>query len=280
MSTFQAKFKTWWLLFHAGVLLGMHVVCGGSASATDETESEEGANEEYGKITRRYYDFKDAEKEMEYALYVPTSYVAEKETPIIVALHGLGSNPQQIIRYPHFVENAEEHGYIIVAPMGYNSRGWYGSRGPRGVRRSDPENLGELSEQDVMNVLQLMRDEFNVDDRRIYLLGHSMGGGGTFHLAIKYPDIWAAMAPLAPAVPRDSSRLEAAKHIPAIVVQGDRDRLVRGTRIWIERMKELEMDHKYLEIEGGDHVTVAFQHFPEIFEFFNEHVKGDDEADE
>ena len=45
-----------------------------------------------------------------------------------------------------------------------------------------PANLGELSEKDVMNVLALVRKEYSIDDKRIYLIGHSMGGGGTWHL--------------------------------------------------------------------------------------------------
>ena len=43
-----------------------------------------------------------------------------------------------------------------------------------------------------MNVLALVRKEFNVDDQRIYLMGHSQGGGGARHLAEKYLDTWQA----------------------------------------------------------------------------------------
>lgn len=232
------------------------------------------AQEAKGKVQGRTYHFKEADKEMEYTLYVPTSYDKSKASPLIVALHGLWSNPWQIIRYPRFIPHAEKHGYIVVAPMGYNSSGWYGSRGKGGGRGSDPENLGELSEKDVMNVLGLVRDEFNVDENRIYLLGHSMGGGGSLHLAIEYPDIWAAIAPIAPAVPRDPERLRIAKHIPAIVVQGDKDRLVHGTRRWVEKMKELGIQHQYIEVEGGGHIRVAFEHFPEIFAFFDAHARS------
>ena len=80
-------------------------------------------------------------------------------------LHGLGSNPQQVIRYKGIVEQAESRGYIVVAPFGYNERGWYGSRGKTkkgtleslflGENPNDPKNVGELSEMDVMNVLQI-----------------------------------------------------------------------------------------------------------------------------
>ncbi len=241
------------------------------------TDSSTSVKMEIGRVLKRTYDFKEAKKkEMEYALYLPKGYDAGKTYPLIVALHGLGSNPRQILGYPGFTSHADKHGYILVAPYGYNSRGWYGSRGKGGGRGSDPKNLGELSEKDVLNVLELTRKQLKIDNERIYLLGHSMGGGGSFHLAIGYPNIWAAMAPLAPAVSRRVTGLEKAKHIPAIVVQGDKDSLVpvSGTRRWIAKMKELGMDHQYIEVKGGDHVTIAFRHFDEIFEFFDARSKG------
>ncbi len=63
----------------------------------------------------------------------------------------------------------------------------------------DPANLNELSEKDVMNVLDIVRKDYNIDENRIYLMGHSMGGAGTLHLGVKYGSIWAALAPIAPA---------------------------------------------------------------------------------
>src|SRR5262245_20518025 len=99
------------------------------------------------RIQKRTYDFKEAGKEMEYALFVPSKYDKEKKTPLLVALHGLGSNPQQIMRYPALTDQAEKYGWIVVAPMGYNSGGWYGVKGPKSPK-TKPENLGELSEKD------------------------------------------------------------------------------------------------------------------------------------
>lgn len=247
------------------------------ASPQEETQKKP-ASEVTFSIQKRTYDFKEAGKDMEYALFVPSSYDKAKKWPLVVALHGLGSNPQQIIRYPGLAEQAEKHGYFVVAPMGYNSRGWYGSLGKRGarLRRGDPENLGELSEKDVMNVLAIIRDEFPIDANRIYLMGHSMGGGGTWHLAIKYPKIWAGLAPIAPAIYRSADSLKAIKHIPVIVVQGEKDWLVPAsrTRKWVAKMKELGMEHTYIEVPDGDHIRPAFQKQPQIFEFFNKHRKS------
>lgn len=225
------------------------------------------------RIQKKTYEFKEANKSMEYGLFVPTTYDKEKKAPLIVALHGLGSNPQQIMRYPQLTDLAQKHGYIVVAPMGYNLGGWYGQK-PTFGRKPDPENLYELSEKDVMNVLDIVRKEYTIDPDRIYLMGHSMGGGGTFHLAIKYPDIWAGLAPIAPAIFAQPKALEAIKHLPVILVQGAKDGLVRADRVrpWAEKMKELKMTHEYIELPNGDHLNVI-KEMPKIFEFFNKHRK-------
>jgi len=249
-----------------------------SANPQEKTQKKLASEVAFG-IQKRTYDFKEAGKDMEYALFVPSNYDKAKKWPLVVALHGLGSNPHQIIRYPGLTQQAEKHGYCVVAPMGYNSRGWYGSLGKRAARwrrPGDPENLGELSEKDVMNVLAIIRDEFPIDPNRIYLMGHSMGGGGTWHLAMKFPKIWAALAPIAPAIYSSADSLEKIKHIPVIVVQGEKDWLVpaSGTRKWVAKMKQLGMEHIYIEVPDGDHLRPAFQKQPQIFEFFNKHRKS------
>ena len=229
------------------------------------------------RIEKKTYDFKEANKEMEYALFVPSKYDKEKKTPLMVALHGLGSNPQQIMRYRGLTDLAEKHGYIVVAPMGYNERGWYGARALVKGKNTEPENLSELSEKDVMNVLEIVKKDYKIDPDRIYLMGHSMGGGGTWHLGIKFPDIWAGLAPIAPAIFRPATDVEKIKHIPVILVQGDKDKLVpvAGARRWAEQMKKLEMDYEYIEVKDGDHVSIAAANMPKIFEFFDKHKRGE-----
>jgi poly(3-hydroxybutyrate) depolymerase len=223
---------------------------------------------ETGKILKRTYFFKLAKQEMEYGLYLPRSYDKARAHPLVVALHGLHGSPRRILRYPGLLAQAEKHGCVVVAPMGYNRRGWYGSRGWN--RAGDrPPNLGELSEKDVMNVLAITRRDVNVDPKRIYLMGHSMGGGGALHLGLKYPQLWAALAPIAPAILRKPDELEKIKTMPVIVVHGDADRLVsvKISRAWVAKMKALKMDHEYIEVAGGGHVKVAFDNQPAIFAF-------------
>src|SRR6185312_15163290 len=93
---------------------------------------------------------------------------------------------------------AQAGGYVVAATMGYSLEGWYGFQ-LRVPMDTKPANLSELGEKDVMNVLDLMRKEFNIDEHRIYLLGQSMGGAGALYLGVKYRDVWAAVCATAPA---------------------------------------------------------------------------------
>ena len=234
--------------------------------------------EDLGKIQKRSYSFKEAGKDIDYALYVPSGYKKAKPSPLLVLLHGLGSNPQQVIRYQGITAEAEKRGYIVVAPYGYNERGWYGSQGKGsggflGGRAGDPENLGELSEKDVLNVLGIVRKEFNINSARIYLAGHSMGGGGTIHLGAAYSNIWAALVPMSPAYMGSSDILE--KIIaPMMVVTGDKDTTVpvQMVRPFAKRMKETNAKHVYKEIAGGNHGTTFYRNpelMAEIFDFLD-----------
>ena len=233
------------------------------------------------RLQGRTYTFEETGVEVPYALFVPSSYDASREWPLIVGLHGLGRPYDWVMSYDGYVELAERDGYILVTPKGYHPRGWYGSRGPgipRGLDRDGaeglPDNLGELAEQDVMNVLRLVVDEFNIDDDRIYLWGHSMGGGGTYHLAAKYPDVWAALGLAAPAASGSPDQLASFRHIPVMVLQGDEDGAVpvARTREWVARMRELGMEHVYVEVKGGDHsafINADRAMVSKLFSFFD-----------
>jgi predicted peptidase len=220
--------------------------------------------------------------EIPYGVYVPTSYDPNRPTPLVVALHGLGSGVMYMMEYGNLqhgvVELAERYGYLVATPLGYDERGWYGGRGPgnefnRNRPDPGPPNLGELSERDVMTVLDIMKRDFNVDADRTYLIGQSMGGGGTWHLGMKYPHVWAALAPMAPAIYSSPDALVAARDLPVMLVQGDADELVdvQVTRRWAAKMRELGMEYEYIEVPGGTHASAGRDNIANVFEFLSRH---------
>jgi predicted peptidase len=234
------------------------------------------------RVQERTYVFAETGKTIPYALFVPSTYSASKRWPLIVALHGLGRPFDWMMGYQGMIDSAERDGFIVVSPLGYHPRGWYGSRGPGLAGNTQPAapaeplppNLGELSEKDVMNVLEIARRDFAVDPDRIYLWGHSMGGAGTYHLAAKHPDLWAGLAVAAPAPSAPPAQLEAFRNVPILVLHGDNDQTVpvARTRQWVAKMKELGMEHVYLEVKGGDHSLFVSQNrdtLSKVFSFFN-----------
>ena len=122
-------------------------------------------------------------------------------------------------------------------------------------------------------MLQHVRQHYRIDENRIYLMGHSMGGIGTWKIAAKYPDIWAAIAPIsgsgAPAT------LERIRHIPEVVVHGDDDATVNvsGSRTMVAKMKDLGIEVKYIEVPGGSHSGVVAPNLAAVIEFFDKHRK-------
>jgi predicted peptidase len=234
------------------------------------------------RVQQRKYHFAATNEDLSYVLYVSSKVTKDKKNPLIVALHGMGGDGNFLVR-DRLVDLAEEGGYIVVGPLGYNVTGWYGSPViAMGGRPIEPPNLAELSEKDVLTVLDMMRKEFNIDDKRTYLLGHSMGGGGTLFLGSKYPSNWAAIASIAPAaflMQKDCKdylgKIKNA-NLPVMIVQGDKDTVVPpvNTSAWVDAMKEMGMKYEYVEVPGGDHGTAISGGMPNIFKFFADHPKA------
>ena len=63
----------------------------------------------------------------------------DQKAPMIVTLHGLGGTHTTMMR-PNAIDLAEAGGYILLAPMGYNPRGWFGAPAPQGRRGAPPAN--------------------------------------------------------------------------------------------------------------------------------------------
>jgi predicted peptidase len=255
------------------------------------------------RVQQRTYTFADSNEQMPYALFVSSKVTKDKKSPLIVSLHGLGGDQNTMVRESlRSVELAEQGGYILVAPMGYNSGGWYGippnpprAGGPNAAGRgiggrgitaggtaiTEPAKVREASEKDVMTVLAMIRKEFNVDERRIYLMGHSMGGAGTYYLGSKHPNVWAALAPIAPAamgMTNDRTKvLQAIKdaRVPMLVSMGDADEAVpvANVRMWVDTMKELQMNVEYKEYPGVTHGPIMGASMESIYAFFAKYSK-------
>jgi predicted esterase len=136
-----------------------------------------------------------------YALFVPKSYRGESSHPLILFLHGVGdagTDGRQFLNVglPRIVEQGLDPGFIVVCPQG----------------RTGHWTAGAEEGQRALEILAAVERELNVDPRRIILTGVSSGGSGTWDLAARYPERWAAIVPVSSAC--DESQAHLIRRIP------------------------------------------------------------------
>jgi pimeloyl-ACP methyl ester carboxylesterase len=194
------------------------------------------------------------DSEQPYALYLPKAYNPARRCPLVVSLHGAGSNHRLNLRRvfgkgnlpgetdveaTRYFPPLPDVNFIVASPL---ARGTIGYQG--------------IAEKDVYDVLADVRRRFPIDEDRVYLTGLSMGGGGTLWIALTRPDIWAAIAPVCPAPPGRSEDLAGnALNIPVHIFQGGDDPTVKpdGTRQWVKRLQDLGTKVEYTEYPGVKH---------------------------
>ncbi len=215
----------------------------------------------------RHYVLEGSGEVMPYRVFVPRAYKGQP-TPLVLALHGLGVTEDSFFdsyeRMPAHL--AEQHGFLLAAPLGFRVDGFYGSEILRPTEPADKRKV-ELSEKDVLEVLRRMRASYNVDTTRVYLMGHSMGAIGAWHLGAKYPELWAGVVAFAGT--GNPASVERMKAIPQFVVHGDADATVNvfGSRSMVAAMNRLGMQVTYIEVPGGTHNEIVVPNLAKAFDF-------------
>lgn len=194
------------------------------------------------------------DSEQPYGLYLPKNFDEKKKYPLVVMLHGAGSNHRLALRRVFGKSNAPgetdveasryfpawpDVEYIVVSSYARGTAGYQGFR-----------------EKDVYDMLDDVKKRFKIDEDRIYLTGLSMGGGGTLWLGLTRPDIWAAIAPVCPAPPPGTIDLAPnATNYPLHFFHGDVDAAVpvQVSRDWVKKLKELGAKVEYKEYPGVNH---------------------------
>jgi dienelactone hydrolase len=220
----------------------------------------------------RHYWFEEAGEMMAYHLYTPLKWDGKSKLPMVLVLHGNTRDQDYYFdRDDHILARlAEQHGYLVVCPMGYRpSAGW----GSSSLNRP-PQRQAELSEKDALNVLDLVTKEYPVDPSRIYLFGHSAGGAGTWYLGEKYAEKWAAIAASAAATRPSGFPFDRLKGMPILVCHGDQDNEVpvASSRNMVKAAREAGLDPQYLEVPGATHLTIVALVEPKVFDFFDQHT--------
>jgi len=122
-----------------------------------------------------------------YLLTTPTGFDKEKESlPMIVFLHGAGESSDDVNRLK-----------VTGLPKLFAKDPDYGGTRVITLSPQCPKDLyWDLLVDHVAALIDAVAEEYNVDRDRISLTGLSMGGWGTWAMAIRYPELFSALAPI------------------------------------------------------------------------------------
>lgn len=172
------------------------------------------------------------ENEMRYGLYVPLTYTPSRSYPLVICLHGAGFDGDSYLSrwQPRLGED-----YLLACPS-IDLGAWWTREG----------------EELVLAVLSEVSRRYRVDTDRIFLTGMSNGGIGTYLIGLNHPDRFAALVPMAAALPPALfPLLENAKNLPFYIIHGAQDQVmpVQYSREVVDYLKNKGQSVVYREHE-------------------------------
>lgn len=196
-----------------------------------------------------------------YQVYVPSDYDGSRAWPVVLFLHGAGERGNDGLLQtavgiaPAIRRHPNRYRAIVVMPQAPLDTFWGGAPGDAAVA-----------------ALERTCSEFRVDPQRTYLTGLSMGGHGSWFLAYRFPERFAAALiicgfvgdrPNRPSLvaPGDGTPYQRMavriRSLPIWIVHGEADSAVPvgESRAMAAALRELGVDVRYTELPGTDHDT-------------------------
>lgn len=176
-----------------------------------------------------------------YLLHLPADYGKDpgKKWPVIFYLHGRhasGKHLESITRYglPYYLEKGKKIDFIVVSPQ-------------------CPWNKNWASEDWFNPVYDEVAAKYQVDDSRVYLIGMSMGGFGTWALANRMPDRFAAISPMCGGA--DVKWAGQLSKVPTWVFHGTADRSIPISRseVMVKALEKLKAEIRFTRLKGQGH---------------------------
>jgi len=195
-----------------------------------------------------------ADKAMRYRLFVPPAYDASQKFPLVIWLHGIDAvgsdNVKQITSFNYAGSHTwtqarvqEKHPCFVLAPQLPFGGTW-------GLPLTN-EPSGHLLR--VLDIMRLLEREFSIDEGRIYVVGQSLGGMGTWSIVAARPELFAAAVPVCGAGNIFKAKELAKVPIWAFHALDDPIVPVIGSKTMVDAVRKAGGTVKYTEYKSGLH---------------------------
>jgi predicted peptidase len=191
---------------------------------------------------------------MRYLLFEPADYDRRRKYPLVLWLHGGGSRGEDL---DLILAHGDKHGPLflarpdqqknypafVVAPQCPAGRFWADAGADK------PSEEMRL----VLELLDRLRAEHSIDERRLYVLGISMGGYAAWDIITRRPGMFAAAVPICGGGAESRAGLMTGTAVWAF--HGDRDEAVNvsESRRMVAALKKAGAAPRYTEYEGVGH---------------------------
>lgn len=221
------------------------------------------AQDKMGEFEKKVY-VSEAGDTLRYRLLLPENYDENKCYPLVLFLHGAGErgcdNEKQLFHGGQMwlnPVNRENYPAFVLAPQCPDNCYWaYGTRPVSFVPEEMPLSTDDVQ---ITKLLKGLLDSYlslpQVDKKKVYVMGLSMGGMATFDLVSRYPDVFAAAIPICGIV--NPSRLAVAKKVKFRIFHGDADDVVPviGSRSAYKALKKAGAKVESIEFPGCGHAS-------------------------
>lgn len=149
-------------------------------------------------------------------LHVPPDYQPGVPMPLVLDLHGLGSNASEQARLDQMSAKADREGFIVVYPQAFGAPpAWFAGVGPEAI--ADTIFLRDL--------IDFLQARMSIDPTRVYATGFSNGGGMANRLGCSVASKLAAIASVSGAYLFGAS-CRPARPLPVLAFHGTDDQIV------------------------------------------------------
>lgn len=157
-----------------------------------------------------------------YLVHVPPRYDPKKPTPVVLTLHGAGTNGKITVSFTGMSKKADQAGFVAVYPNGTGLAGLLLTWNAGGVRAKQDAQADDVAV--IGKVLDDLATVINVDPKRVYATGMSNGGMMCYRLAAELSDRIAAIAPVAGTMAIDQYAPN--RPVPVMHFHGAADKIV------------------------------------------------------